>query len=110
MTRQLYRALLLLLFGVLWGCSGGGSPTEPPNRATFRGGVHIVQTETPVPGVTVSVQSRTTMTGDDGMFSIGDLTPGPATVALRKTGYVPADLQLTLMPGDNVFSLGMTPE
>lgn len=109
-ARQLFLFLLILSLGGLWGCGGGGSPTAPQGRALFRGVVHVVQTETPVAGVTVTVQNRTTMTATDGAFSISDLTPGSTNVALRKTGFLPGNLQLTLVEGTNDFSLGIVPE
>ena len=57
----------------------------------------------------VTVQDRTTMTGVDGTFRFSDLAVGDVSVALRKEGYAPGDLRLTLTAGENFFSLGMAP-
>lgn len=90
----------------------GGNPRapagpDPSPTATLRGVVHVIPTGPPIAGVTVTVQNRTTMTAADGMFGISDLATGETAVTLRKEGYAPGDIRLTLVAGDNVFSLGM---
>lgn len=101
---------MVVLFGI--GC--GDDPRQPVgpdplSTATLRGLVHVIPTGPPIAGVTVTVQARTTTTAGDGTFRFSDLAVGETAVTLRKEGYGPGDIRLTLVGGDNFFSLGMAP-
>jgi hypothetical protein len=90
-------------------CGGNGDVAGPPpdNRAQLRGVVHEIPTGPRIPGATVTVQGQQALSDSDGNFTFPDLVAGETTVALSKTGYTAQTLRLTLLRGDNFFSLGM---
>jgi len=90
----------------------GGSPTQPgaATMATLRGAVHLIPTGPPIADVAVMVQGKSAVTAADGAFTLTGLAPGQTSVTLTRQGYQRADVQLTLVPGDNFFSLGIAPQ
>ena len=104
-------ALVVAALCLVVACSGNQNPSNPgPLSAALRGIVHLIPTGPPIAGVSVTVQNKTAVTLADGSFSFSGLTVGETAVRLVKDGYVPGDLKLTLVAGDNFFSLGMAPQ
>lgn len=104
------RLLLALPLLLTLACGGGASsPTAPAPEALLLGRVHVVPNGPGIVGATVNTQGRTTFTVADGNFNLPHLALGSTTVTLTAAGYRTATLQLTLVEGNNSFSLGMEP-
>jgi hypothetical protein len=66
----------------------------------------------PVPAVEVRIRgtSAITITNDSGGFRLPGLTPGSATVSVRRLGFLPASVDLKLRPGESdSLVLALTP-
>lgn len=82
-----------LLIGVvllLFGC--GGDTGTGPSGSILSGRTQILNDGSPlapvaVAGATVTAQGRTATTDANGDFRIEDLTPGPTTITITKTGF-----------------------
>jgi hypothetical protein len=99
-----------LALAVLVAAAGCGKrPTDPSLPiAKLRGVVHVIPTGPNIGGVTVTVQGRSTITAADGSFTLTGLTPGETDVSLTRDGFHRGALRVTLVAGDNFFSLGMS--
>ncbi|HVT01831.1 MAG TPA: carboxypeptidase regulatory-like domain-containing protein [Thermoanaerobaculia bacterium] len=62
----------------------------------------------PIPGVTISAQSRTSISDDNGQYTITSLTPGSTIVTAQKTGFQDSRQTVTLVAGDNTLLIQMT--
>lgn len=66
----------------------------------------------PVPAVEVRIRgtSAITITNDSGGFRLSGLTPGGATVAVRRLGFLPTLIELKLRPGaSDSLVIALTP-
>ena len=74
-----------------------------PQTATLEVTVQDIAGD-PLSGIQVAVEEETTTTGEDGVATLSDLTPGTATVRLSGEGYEPIEWAMELEPGDNAVS------
>jgi hypothetical protein len=108
MARRLSLWALALLVAACGG--GGGGPTVPaPTTATLTGTVHIQGGTTAVAGAAVSAQGASTTTDARGDFALTNLAPGQTTVSLTRDGYRATAIGVTLVVGNNHFSIAMEP-
>jgi len=75
---------------VLFGC--GGDTSTGSSDSILSGRAQILNdgsplAPVPVAGAIVTVQGRTATTDATGNFRIEDLTPGPTTITITKTGF-----------------------
>lgn len=93
-------AIALILACFLGSCGGGSSNPNPVGPAGT--GVTLVGTVTdatsglPIASATVSVQGKSATTGNDGKYSIGDLSAGAATVTVQHQGHTNFSQPVTL--------------
>ena len=97
-----------LFAALVTGC-GYSSPTRP-SALTLTGTVHLLGATTPVAGVTVLAQGRSTTTNANGGFSISGLEAGSTPIDLSKTGYKPLRVVVDLAVGSTNFSIAMEPQ
>jgi uncharacterized membrane protein len=75
-------------------------PPPPPQPTTGSVKGLIVDNEgAPLPGATVRLGARTVTTGDDGTFTLTDITPGSVDVVVERPGHEPAQRTLTVTAG-----------
>src|SRR5712692_3274425 len=67
---------------------------------TVRGRVTDSVTQQPLPTATVTVGSRTALTGADGRFVVAGVPAGTDTVRARMLGYGPGRQAVTIRAGD----------
>lgn len=76
-------------------------PPPPPPQPTV-GSVkgRIVDADgAPLPGATIRLGARTATTGDDGTFTLADVTPGSVDVLVERAGHEPTQRTLTITAG-----------
>ena len=88
LSKFIILALVLALLGFLWSCDSSDDNKAEP-KGTISGTVTDVETSAPLNGVAVSVLTtdRTATTGTNGVYTIGDVTPGTYTVQFTLTGF-----------------------
>ena len=84
-------------------------------RAAAVGVANVLGTVTdtqglPLAEVVVSVPQKTTETKSDGSYILSGLKPQSYTVSFSKSGYETKDVALTLVEGDNILDVELTPE
>ncbi|HVV88593.1 MAG TPA: carboxypeptidase regulatory-like domain-containing protein [Kofleriaceae bacterium] len=63
-------------------------PPAAPATGTLRGRI-VDDDGSPLPGATVRVGERTATTGDDGTFTLAELTPGDVEATIERPGHQP---------------------
>lgn len=129
---------VLVVLGVLLGCGGKDSPTEPvlptptpiatatppptptpPPTATatptppaalasLAGIVTSVSTTSPIAGAVITCQSQSATTGADGRYAFAGLAVGGATVTALRSGYDPYAQTISLAAGANLLNIGLS--
>ncbi len=90
MKRWMMVPLALLVIIAVAGCGGGGSTT----KVTVNGRV-ADKDSLPLKGATISLGNGTTTSNADGTFSLS-APPGPATLAVSKSGFFTHTLQVAV--------------
>ena len=77
------------------------SPTAAQGTGAVSGRVTRASDGSPVSGVSVTVQSTraTTVTGNDGRYTLGRIPAGEQTVTFRWPGYQPKEAQVSVTAG-----------
>lgn len=86
----------------------GRAAPPPPGMSSLGGIISDVDTGTPVIGVQVTLDGKITSTNNDGYYYLNNITPGPYALYFIKSGYQEADMQITLVEGQNTVDLQMT--
>ncbi len=73
-------------------------PPPPPTTGTVRGTI-IDPDGAPLPGATIRLGARTVTTGDDGGFTLEEVTPGSVDVLIERPGHEPTQRTLTITAG-----------
>jgi hypothetical protein len=101
-------AILALALLLLAACGGSDSPSSP-TLATMRGRLHVIGSSTTIAGGTLTVQGTSGVSGPDGSFSIAGLQPGLTNVSVSAPRFFSNTIGVTLVAGDNFFSIAMEP-
>ncbi|MDE3124433.1 MAG: carboxypeptidase-like regulatory domain-containing protein, partial [Bacteroidota bacterium] len=64
-----------------------GSFSQTKKHAFIAGIVTDAQTKKPLAGAAISIQNRTTISGDDGHFNLSNILPGSFTLVVNSIGY-----------------------
>jgi hypothetical protein len=73
-------------------------PPPPPTTGSVKGLI-VDNDGAPLPGATIRLGARTATTGDDGTFTLTDITPGSVDVLVERPGHAPAQRTLTITAG-----------
>jgi TonB-linked SusC/RagA family outer membrane protein len=92
---SLGRTILLALFG----CLLGAAQLSAQSTGTVTGRVVEGTTREPLAGATVSVAQRSTVSGEDGRFTITGVSAGTQTVQASRIGYGTARQQVAVAAG-----------
>ena len=88
--------VLAVLTVTVSGCLGGQNtdPVETPDGYTLAGDVVDARSGDGLPGVSVTVDNRTTETNSSGLFVIENLAEGEYTISAEKSGYLATELSV----------------
>jgi iron complex outermembrane receptor protein len=94
----------------LAGLLAAAAPLMAQAPATVTGSVIDAATQAPVPEADVRLGDQHQVTGNDGNFRFGSVTPGSRLVEVRRIGYAPAQETIEVLPGlESRLSLRLQP-
>jgi outer membrane receptor for ferrienterochelin and colicins len=102
------RALLVAALLLPATAAAAGAQGQAP-RSTVRGRVLERGSEAPVGAAEVSVGGATVTADPEGRWSLAGLTAGTHTLRVRRIGYAPATLVLTLGTTDTTLTVRLVP-
>lgn len=73
-------------------------PPPPPTTGSVRGRI-LDSDGAPLPGATIRAGDKTATTGDDGTFTLTDLTPGAIELSIERSGHEPLTRTVTVTAG-----------
>ncbi len=100
--------IALTVVFMIAGCSGSSDSGGSGSAVTLSGTVIDAASQSPVNSATVTMDSKTATTTEDGTYTLSNLSSGTFTLTVTASGYENYEASITLVEGTNKKNIELT--